>query len=80
MHDALSPGGTVAVLDHFMQPADTRADAGAMLGLFFYLTSSAATYTEDQLRDWLAEAGFDRPRRIKLRRLPNLALFEARRA
>ena len=73
----LSPGGTVAVLDLFMPPPDTRADAGAMLGLFFYLTSSAATYTEDQLRDWLAQAGFDRPRRIKLRRLPNLALFEA---
>ncbi|MGH2978029.1 MAG: SAM-dependent methyltransferase, partial [Solirubrobacterales bacterium] len=76
---ALSPGGTVAVLDLFMPPPDTRADAGAMLGLFFYLTSSAATYTEKQLRDWLAEAGFERPRRIKLRRLPNLGLFEARR-
>ena len=40
-----------------MPPPDTRADAGAMLGLFFYLTSSAATYTEDQLRDWLARGG-----------------------
>jgi ubiquinone/menaquinone biosynthesis C-methylase UbiE len=76
---ALSPGGTLAVLDLFMPPPDTRADVGAMLGLFFYLTSSAATYTEDQLREWLAAAGFDRPRRIKLRRIPNLALFEARR-
>jgi hypothetical protein len=79
VHGALSPGGTVAVLDLFTAPPDTRPDAGAMLGLFFYLTSSAATYTEDQLRDWLGRAGFDRPRRIKLRRLPNLALFEARR-
>jgi 2-polyprenyl-3-methyl-5-hydroxy-6-metoxy-1,4-benzoquinol methylase len=77
---ALSPGGTIAVLDLFMPPPDTRADAGAMLGLFFYLTSSAATYTEDQLRDWLVQAGFDRPRRVKLRRLPNLTLFEARRS
>jgi 2-polyprenyl-3-methyl-5-hydroxy-6-metoxy-1,4-benzoquinol methylase len=76
---ALSPGGTLAVLDLFMPPRDIRADAGAMLGLFFYLTSSAATYTEDQLREWLATAGFDRPRRVRLRRLPNLALFEARR-
>ena len=75
----LSPGGTIAVLDLFMPPQDIRADAGAMLGLFFYLTSSAATYTEDQLREWLAATGFGRPRRIKLRRLPNLALFEARR-
>lgn len=79
IHDVLTPGGTLAVLDLFMPPRDTRADAGAMLGLFFHLTSSAATYTEDQLREWLAEAGFGRPRRIKLRRLPNLALFEARR-
>jgi cyclopropane fatty-acyl-phospholipid synthase-like methyltransferase len=77
---ALSPGGRIAVLDLFVPPPDTRADAGAMLGLFFYLTSSAATYTEDQLREWLAAAGFDRPRRIRLRRLPNLALFESRRS
>jgi hypothetical protein len=77
---ALSPGGTVAVLDLFLPPPDTRPDAGALLGLFFYLTSSAATYAEDQLRAWLSRAGFERPRRIKLRRLPNLALFEARRA
>ena len=41
IHAALSPGGTIAVLDLFMPPPDTRADAGAMLGLFFYLTSSA---------------------------------------
>jgi ubiquinone/menaquinone biosynthesis C-methylase UbiE len=79
IRSALSPGGTLAVMDLFAPPADTRADAGALLGLFFYLTSSAATYTEEQLRDWLGEAGFDRPRRIRLRRLPNLALFEARR-
>jgi 2-polyprenyl-3-methyl-5-hydroxy-6-metoxy-1,4-benzoquinol methylase len=79
IHAALSPGGTLAVLDLFMPPPDTRADAGAMLGLFFYLTSSAATYTEDQLRGWLAEAAFERPRRIRVRRLPNLTLFEARR-
>lgn len=76
---ALSPDGMIAVLDLFMPPRDIRADAGAILGLFFYLTSSAATYTEDQLREWLAAAGFDRPRRVRLRRLPNLALFEARR-
>jgi len=78
--DALSPGGALAVLDLFTPPPDMRADAGAMLGLFFYLTSSAALYTEDELREWLATAGFGRPRRIKLRRLPNLALFEARRS
>jgi len=77
VHDALSPGGIVAVLDLFRPPADTRADIGAMLGLFFYLTSSAATYTEDDLRRWLTDSGFDRPRRIRLRRLPNLTLFEA---
>jgi ubiquinone/menaquinone biosynthesis C-methylase UbiE len=80
VHDSLSPGGTLGVLDLFRPQLDTRADIGAMLGLFFYLTSSAATYTEDELRHWLVEAGFDRPRRMRLRRLPNLTLFEARRA
>ena len=49
-----------------------------MLGLFFYLTSSAATYTERDVRGWLAEAGFEQVRRVGIRRLPGQALFEAR--
>jgi ubiquinone/menaquinone biosynthesis C-methylase UbiE len=78
MHDALKPGGTVAVLDLWLPEGDRRPDAAALLGLFFYLTSGAATYAERDVRSWLAEAGFERVRRVGIRRLPGQALFEAR--
>jgi len=78
IHEALKPGGTVAVLDLWVPEGDHRPDAAAMLGLFFYLTSSAATYAERDVRSWLEQAGFARVRRVGIRRLPGQALFEAR--
>lgn len=78
IYDALVPGGTVAVLDLWLPEGNRRPDASAMLGLFFYLTSSAATYTEDDVRGWLTEAGFEAIRRETIRRLPGQLLFEGR--
>jgi ubiquinone/menaquinone biosynthesis C-methylase UbiE len=78
VYGALKPGGTVAVLDLWLPEDDRRPDAAAMLGLFFYLTSAAATYAERDVRGWLAEAGFERIRKVGIRRLPGQALFEAR--
>jgi hypothetical protein len=78
VRSALRPGATIAVLDLFARAPDERPDASAFLGLFFHLTSGAATYTVEQLADWLAEAGFGAPRRVALRRLPAQTLLEAR--
>ena len=78
IHAALRPGGTVAVLDLWLPEEDRRPDAAALLGLFFYLTSGAATYTERDVRGWLSAAGFEHERRVTIRRLPGQALFEAR--
>ena len=78
IHEALVPGGTVAMLDLWLPEQDRRPDVAALLGLFFYLTSGAATYTEHDARSWLAEAGFEQTRRVTIRRLPGQALFEAR--
>lgn len=75
----LRPGASLAVLDLFTPPADKHPDAAAFLGLFFYLTSAAATYSPDDLRSWLRDAGFGEPRRIRIRRIPNQTLYEARR-
>jgi 2-polyprenyl-3-methyl-5-hydroxy-6-metoxy-1,4-benzoquinol methylase len=72
---ALRPGGTLAVLD--VIASDDHPDSAAFLGLFFYLTSAAATYTDEEVRDWFARAGFERPRRLTIRTLPNLAVYEA---
>jgi len=78
IHDALKPGGTFAVLDLFTPKEGAHADASALLGLFFYLTSEAATYSSEELAAWLAEAGYDKPRRVRIRRIPNQTLYEAR--
>ena len=67
------------VLDLFTAPGDRRPDTGDVLGLFFYLTSGAATYAPEDLAGWLAEAGFERPRGVRIRRIPNQTLYEARR-
>jgi SAM-dependent methyltransferase len=72
---ALRPGGTLAVLD--LITSDEHPDSAAFLGLFFYLTSAAATYTDEQVRGWFERAGFERPRRMKIRSLPNQAVYEA---
>jgi 2-polyprenyl-3-methyl-5-hydroxy-6-metoxy-1,4-benzoquinol methylase len=72
---ALRPGGTLAVLD--LITSDEHPDSAAFLGLFFYLTSGAATYTDEQVRSWFERAGFERPRRVTIRSLPNQAVYEA---
>jgi cyclopropane fatty-acyl-phospholipid synthase-like methyltransferase len=77
IHARLNPGGSLAVLDLFTQPRNTRPDAAAScLGLFFYLTSGAETYSAEQLRDWLREAGFDAPQRVRLRHIPSQTLYQ----
>jgi 2-polyprenyl-3-methyl-5-hydroxy-6-metoxy-1,4-benzoquinol methylase len=78
IHGALKPGGTFAVLDLFTPKEGARPDASAFLGLFFYLTSAAATYSPGELAEWLAEAGFEKPRRVRIRRIPGQTLYEAR--
>jgi SAM-dependent methyltransferase len=84
---ALAPGGSVAVMDAFAPPArrvkSRRAKSrrvhpsAATLGLFMYLSSGGGCYSIAQLHDWLARAGFARPRRVAMRRIPGLALYQA---
>jgi SAM-dependent methyltransferase len=79
IHDALKPGGTFAVLDLFTPPRNQQPDAGALLGMFFHLTSAAATYGPEELFGWLERTGFERPRKVRIRRIPSQTLYEARR-
>jgi len=74
---ALNPGGTLAVLDMFEPPSGRKADSSAFLGLHFFLTSGARTYTENDLKVWLAGAGFTAPRRTRLRSIPLETLYQA---
>jgi SAM-dependent methyltransferase len=76
IHDALAPGGVFAVLDLFSSEEGEIPDAaGAALGLFFYLTSGAATYSPSQLATWLDDAGFSAPKKVGIRRNPAQTLY-----
>lgn len=75
--ETLKPGGTMAVLDLFLPRGDKVADSAAFLGLFFHLTSGAATYTPEDLAGWLERAGFGPPKRVRIRRIPGQTLFVA---
>jgi SAM-dependent methyltransferase len=75
IRSALAPGGTLAVMDAFAG-ARRRNPAAEFLGLFMYLSSGAQVYSYQQLVDWLAAAEFARPRKIAMRRIPGLALYQ----
>lgn len=77
-HEALKPGGTLAVLDVFADPGRHAAHAD-LLALFVYLSSGAQVHTSAQLAGWLRDAGFGRPRTLRVLRIPGLTLRVARR-
>lgn len=77
VHAALRSGGVLAVLDYFTPPDGRRLDSAAFLGLHFFLTSTAATYSVADLQGWLREAGFHSIFKVPLRRLPVQTLFQA---
>jgi SAM-dependent methyltransferase len=77
--DALVPGGSLAVMDAFADPARRSSAAATVLGLFVYLTSGSRAFTPGQLRGWLSMTGFTGARRVPVRRIPGLALYQARR-
>ena len=77
--EALKPGGTLAVLDVFADPGRHAAHAD-MLALFVYLSSGAQVHTSAQLAGWLRDAGFGRPRTLRVLRIPGLTLRVARRS
>jgi SAM-dependent methyltransferase len=75
IHDALAPGGSLAVMDAFADPARRASAQANYLGLFVYLSSGAQVHTPAELHGWLAEAGFGAPRRIPILRIPGQAMY-----
>jgi ubiquinone/menaquinone biosynthesis C-methylase UbiE len=80
IHEALAPGGSLAVMDAFAEPDRRTSAAANFLRLFVYLSSGSAVYTPAQLRGWLRTAGFGAPRRIRVLRIPGQALYVVRKA
>jgi SAM-dependent methyltransferase len=80
IHDALAPGGTLAVMDVFAEPSRRASGPANYLGLFMYLSSGAQVYTPAQLHGWLRDAGFAAPRRVPVLRLPGQAVYVSTKA
>ncbi len=74
---ALKPGGTLAVLDMFRSDAKRQRASASAVGLLFHLTSGADLPSPDELAGYFAEAGFERPKRTKVRRIPDQDLYQA---
>lgn len=78
---SLRPGGTIAILDMFRSPrASTQTASASALGLFFHLTSGADIPNPAVLAEQLVAAGFERPKRTRIRRIPDQDLYQARAA
>jgi SAM-dependent methyltransferase len=71
---ALKPGGTLAVLDVFAEPGRRASAQADLLALFVYLSSGARVHTPRELGNWLRDAGFAPPRKIRILRIPGLTL------
>jgi hypothetical protein len=75
---ALKPGGTIAILE-YLKPR-SPSQASGLLGLHYFLTSEAETYSLSEISGWLREAGFEKPKARPIRRLPLQTLVTARKA
>ncbi len=74
---ALRPGAPLCIVDLYARARGEQPDTGAILGLFFALTSGAATYSTDEVSGWLRQAGFTDVQVKRLTQLPGLALLRA---
>ena len=75
----LEPGGRLAVLDLFTPRRRTRRPP-AFLGLFFYLYLGCCHLQPGRAGRLAAEAGFKKPRRVKMRRIPGQGRCTRRRS
>lgn len=64
---ALGSGGRVVVQDFILNPAKTAPKAGALFSLNMLVGSQkGASYSEDEYRAWMSEAGFQDVNRVRL--------------
>jgi (2Fe-2S) ferredoxin/predicted O-methyltransferase YrrM len=76
---ALRKGGRIVVQDFILNPAKTAPKAGALFSLNMLVGSQkGASYSEDEYRAWMSEAGFEDASRIRLVSPTNLMVAARR--
>ena len=58
LYDALAPGGLLVLRDVLMDAKRTAPRWAALFSLTLLTASSSRCYAEDEVREWLADAGF----------------------
>jgi predicted O-methyltransferase YrrM len=65
--EALAPGGRIAIQDFILSADKTAPKFAALFSLNMLVgTAGGASYTEDEYTAWLAEAGFEHVRHLRL--------------
>jgi cyclopropane fatty-acyl-phospholipid synthase-like methyltransferase len=79
---ALHPGGTVVIQEQLAgrAPGPTAKAASQLLGLSYFHLLGGQIYRFADVARWLADAGFNAPRRINLLKSPGLSLIVATKA
>jgi len=63
---ALNPGGRIVIRDHVMSPDHTKPAAGALFAVnMLVATPGGSTYSMDEIRETLTEAGFVKVRLLR---------------
>lgn len=75
---ALSPKGTLAVLEYLREDAETPPSSASLIGLHYFITSKAAAYSPAEMEGFLDDAGFRITRTQPVRHLPLQTLILAR--
>ncbi len=66
-HEALVPGGRVAIQDFILEPDKTAPRMAALFSLNMLVgTRAGASYSEPEYASWLEQAGFTAIRRVRL--------------
>ena len=64
---AMVPGGRILIRDHVMAPGRIRPKDGAIFAVNMLVnTAGGSTYTFEEIRNWLAEAGFHHARLLRV--------------
>lgn len=76
--EALKPKGRIAILD-VLRPAspNARGQTGALLDLYFAVTSNAGTWAAEEITGWFRDAGLKPARAIHLRTAPGVSVMSA---
>jgi SAM-dependent methyltransferase len=78
--EALRPGATLAILEALRpDPTAPANQTGALLDLYFAITSNSGTWSAGEIKSWFAAARLKTGRLISLRTAPGLTVLTATR-